>query len=174
MVALLLFLRTCKLSLAVRRQSTCGQGLRQRPCWSGREGALGVAVAGRRMPRSREHPHLSAASGRFELIHHPGVAERPGANMLPKSRGPPGLTAVTGHTMNPDFFLFLFLKLCLKTSLHIIKIMFQVYSLMIFYFYFIERCNDHHKSVLELFCTLNKILHEQLHLILIPTSCLKK
>ena len=94
--------------------------------------------------------------------------------MLPKSREPPGLTAVTGHTMNPDFFLFLFFKLCLKTSLHIIKIMFQVYSLMIFYFYFIERCNDHHKSVLELFCTLNKILHEQLHLILIPTSCLKK
>ena len=35
----------------------------------------------------------------LELIQHPGVAESPGASMLPKSRGPPGLTAATGHTM---------------------------------------------------------------------------
>ena len=38
----------------------------------------------------------------LELIQHPGVAECPGASMLPKSRGPPGLTAAAGHTMNPS------------------------------------------------------------------------
>ena len=112
----------------------------------------------------------------LELIQHPGVAESPGASMLPKSRGPPGLTAATGHTMIPGvvFFFFLIVKLCLKTILHIITTMFQVYSLMILYFYFIEWCNDHYKSVLELFCPLSKILHEHLYLILISISCLSK
>ena len=62
----------------------------------------------------------------------------PGANMLPKSRGPPGLTAVTGHTMNPEFFLFLFLKIMFEDYFtyhknHVSSVQFNDFVLLLYW-----------------------------------------
>ena len=72
-----------KPSMAVGCQPTCSQGLRQRPCWSSREGCPGKAGAdvGWR-PGAGQHPGLTTAVCRSGTIHCLGVTVAQGPSSI--------------------------------------------------------------------------------------------